>query len=127
LRERYSDITDLGADVVAIGTGNERYAAAFIKDTEIPFRVLVDDDAIAANAAAIPTATWFQLLHPSRWRVSRETSKRGYHTHKAGKRVKQLGATFVIGPGDRVRYEHIDADSTDHASIDDVVAALRDT
>ena len=53
-----------------------------------------------------------------------ETSKRGHHVHKAGKRVKQIGATFVIGAGDRVRYEHMDADSTDHADIDEVVAAL---
>ena len=28
---------------------------------------------------------------------------------------------------DRVRYEHLDADSTDHAPIDAVVAALRET
>ena len=39
--------------------------------------------------------------------------------------MKQIGATFVIGAGDRVRYEHMDADSTDHAPVDDVVAALR--
>ena len=56
----------------------------------------------------------------------RETSKRGYHVHKAGKRVKQIGATFVLGAGDRVRYQHLDADSTDHAKLDEVVAALRD-
>ena len=45
----------------------------------------------------------------------------------AGNRVKQIGATFVIGAGDRVRYEHLDADSTDHADIDEVVAALRES
>ena len=40
--------------------------------------------------------------------------------------MKQIGATFVIGAGDRVRYEHMDADSTDHAPIDEVVAVLRE-
>jgi hypothetical protein len=39
--------------------------------------------------------------------------------------VRQIGATFVIGAGDRVRYEHLDTDSTDHARIEEVVAALR--
>jgi peroxiredoxin len=127
LRERYDEITALGSDIVAIGTGDRRYAEAFVRDTEIPFVVLVDDDADAAHAASIPTASWYRLLHPRTWRATRETSKRGYHVHKTGKRVKQLGATFVIGAGDRVRYEHIDDDSTDHASVDDVVAVLRDT
>jgi peroxiredoxin len=125
LREHYDEITDLGADVVAIGTGGHRYAEAFVRDEQIPYLVLVDDDATAARAASLRTLGWLQLLHPRTWKATRETSKRGHHVHKAGKRVKQIGATFVIGAGDRVRYEHLDAESTDHAPMDAVVAALR--
>jgi peroxiredoxin len=124
LREHYDEIRTLGADIVAVGTGDRRYAEAFVREERIPFLVLVDDDASAAHAASLRTLNWYQLLHPRTWKASRETSKRGYHVHKAGKRVKQIGATFVIGAGDRVRYEHLDADSTDHADIDEVVAAL---
>jgi peroxiredoxin len=127
LRERHDEITGLGADVVAVGTGDRRYAAAFVRDEGIPFLVLVDDDAAAARAASLRTLNWIQLLHPRTWKATRATSKRGYHVHKSGQRVKQIGATFVLGPGDRVRYEHIDADSTDHAALDEVLAALRET
>jgi peroxiredoxin len=127
LRERYDEITGLGADVIAIGTGDHRYAEAFVRDEQIPFLVLVDDSADAARAASVRTVGWFQLLHSRTWKATRDTSKRGHHVHKAGKRVKQIGATFVIGPGNRVRYAHLDADSTDHAPIDDVMAALRAT
>ena len=116
----------LGADIVAIGTGDRRYAEAFVRDEQIPFLVLVDDDALAAHAASVETLNWSQLLHPRTWKATRETSKRGHHVHKAGKRVRQIGATFVLGAGDRIRYEHIDVDSTDHADIDEVIAALLD-
>ena len=126
MRERYDEITGLGADVVAVGTGDQRYAAAFVRDERIPFRVLVDDDAQAAHAASLRTLNWFQLLHPRTWAATRATSRRGHHVHKAGKRVKQIGATFVVGAGDRLRYAHQDADSTDHANIDEVLAVLRD-
>ena len=51
----------------------------------------------------------------------------GHRIHKAGKRVTQLGATFVVGPGNQVRYEHHDAFSSDHAPLDDVLAALGTT
>ncbi len=125
MRERYDEITSLGAEVVAIGTGDQRYADAFVQEEQIPFLVLVDDDATAAHAASLRTLNWLQLLHPRTWKATRETSKRGYHVRKAGARVRQIGATFVIGAGDRVRYEHIDSDSTDHAPLDDVLAALR--
>ncbi len=126
MREHYDEITALDADVVAIGTGDRRYAEAFVSDERIPFLVLVDDDGTAAQAASLRTLNWFQLLHPRTWKATRETSKRGYHVHKSGKRVRQIGATFVIGAGDRVRYEHVDRDSTDHAPFDEIVAALRE-
>lgn len=126
MREHYDEITALDADVVAIGTGDRRYAEAFVRDERIPFLVLVDDDGTAAQAASLRTLNWFQLLHPRTWKATRETSKRGYHVHKSGKRVRQIGATFVIGAGDRVRYEHVDRDSTDHAPFDEIVTALRE-
>jgi peroxiredoxin len=124
LRDRYDDIAAAGAELVAIGTGDVGYAEKFVRDTGARYPVLVDDDGGAAAAASVPTVSWYRLLHPSTWRATRETSKRGYHVGRAGKRVRQLGATFVIAPGGAVRYEHIDRDSTDHAPVDDVLAAL---
>jgi peroxiredoxin len=124
LRDAYDDIRSAGADIVAIGTGNQRYAAAFVRDERIPFTVLVDDGGHAANAAAVRTVGWFQLLHPRTWRTSVGTWRRGHRVHRSGARVTQLGGTFVVGPGDAVHYSHIDSDSTDHAPLDDVLAAL---
>ena len=124
MRERYDEIRAAGGDVVAIGTGDVRYAEAFVRDADIPYTVLVDDDGEAAGAASVRTVDWFTLLHPRTWKATRATSKRGYHVARAGKRVRQLGSTFVIGPGDEVRYEHLDTDSTDHAPLDEVLAAL---
>jgi peroxiredoxin len=126
LRERYDEITSSGADVVAIGTGDRRYAEAFVSDEHIPFLVLVDDEGRAARAAAVRTASFIGLLHPRTWKASIDAWRSGHHVHKSGKRVTQLGATFVLGPGDRVRYAHVDGDSTDHAPLANVIGALRD-
>jgi len=125
LRDRYDDIKAAGGDIVAVGTGDQRYAEAFAKDEQIPFLVLVDDDAVAAHAASIQTLNWYQLLHPRTWKATWQASRRGHHVHKPGMRVKQIGATFVIGAGDKLRYEHMDSDSTDHADIDVLVSTLR--
>jgi prostamide/prostaglandin F2alpha synthase len=124
LRDRYDELQAQGIELVAIGTGDTRYAGAFVHDEAIPYLVLVDDDAEAARAASVNVASWYRLLHPSSWKASIEAWKRGARIHKAGKRVTQLGATFVIGPGDNVRYSHVDADSTDHAPVPDILAAV---
>jgi peroxiredoxin len=126
LRERYGEIQGAGGEVVAIGTGSRRYAAAFVEDEDVPFPVLVDDDATAANAAAVQKVGFFTLLfNPASKPGYRRAKAAGHKIHRAGKRVTQLGATFVVGPGDTVRYEHYDEHSADHAPIDDVIGAMR--
>ena len=125
MRGRYDEIRSRRAEVVAVGTGSVRHAAAFVADESVPFPVLVDDDARAARAASVRRVGFLRLLTDRR---SREGAKRaraaGHRIHKAGRRVTQLGATFVIGPGDQVRYEHVDDHSADHAPLEEVLAAL---
>jgi len=124
LRERHDEITALGATVVTVGTGDQRYAAAFVREDQIPYLVLVDDDGAAARAASVRTASFVGLFHPRTWGATIQTHRRGFRVHRAGKRVTQMGATFVIGPGDTVRYAHVDRDSTDHAPLDAVIEVL---
>ncbi len=125
MRDRYDDIRGEGADVLAIGTGDRRYAAAFIADEHVPFPVVVDDHADAARAASVPRVPFLRLITDRRSRPgTRRARAAGHRIHRAGKRVTQLGATFVLGPGPTVRYEHVDAHSADHAPVDEVLATL---
>ena len=125
MRDRYDEVTRRGAEIVAIGTGNVGYARAFVEDEHVPFPVLVDDDRRAATAASIPSMNFFKLVLNKNSRAAmRRAREAGHGIHKAGRRVTQLGATFVIGPGNQVRYEHVDVDSSDHAPVDEVIAAV---
>jgi len=125
LRERYDEIRGLGSEVVALGTGNRRYAEAFVTDEHVPFPVLVDDAGHAARAAGVQKVNFFKLILNRRsWAGNRRAREAGHRIRKAGSRVTQLGATFVVGPGATVRYSYLDEHSADHAPIDDVIAAL---
>lgn len=124
MRDALPEIEQRGAHVVAIGTGDQRYAAAFVRDEQIPFTVLVDDDGAAARAASVRTVPFLAMFTPRTWKATVETWRRGHRIHQAGKRVTQQGGTWVIGPGDVVHYEHVDDDSTDHAALADVLDAL---
>lgn len=125
MRGSYDEIQGRGAEVVAIGTGSVRYAASFVADEDVPFPVLVDDDARAAHAASVKRVGFVRLLIDSRSRPGAKRARdAGHRIHRAGKRVTQLGATFVVGPGPQVRYEHVDDHSADHAPLDEVLRAL---
>ena len=124
MRGIYGDIRRRGAEVVAIGTGSVRYAASFVADEDVPFPVLVDDDARAARAASVRQVRFIRLLKDRRSRTGAKRARAGGHRiHKAGRRVTQLGATFVIGPGSHIRYEHLDEHSADHAPLHEVLDA----
>jgi peroxiredoxin len=127
LRGAYDEITATGADVVAIGTGNAMYANAFITDEQIPYTVLIDADGAAAKAAAVKggVGVLFKLATPSVLKAGKRARDAGHRQGKTGDRPMQLGATFIVGPGNTIRYEHLDDDVGDHAPLADVLAALR--
>ena len=125
MRDHHDEITGRGAELVAIGTGNVSYARSFVEEEQLAFPVLVDDDGAAARAAAVPKMNFFKLLaNPNSRKAMARARAAGHRIHKSGRRVTQLGATFVIGPGDEVRYAHVDVDSSDHAPVDEVIAAV---
>jgi len=124
LRDRYEEIQGKGAEVVAIGTGNATLARHFVEDEKIPFPVLVDDEAEAADAASVSRVFFAKLFHPASYAGTRRAWQGGHRIGIPGKRTNQLGATFVIGAGDRLRYEHQDAHTADHAPIDEVLGAV---
>src|SRR3954471_7703660 len=126
LRRDYDEITGKGGDVVGIGTGDRRYAAAFVREEHIPFTVLLDDDGAAAEAAAVRHGRVMDVLGPSAVLGGIRALRHGKRQHRTGIRPFQLGATFVVGPGDAVRYEHLDDDVADHAPMVDVLAAVSD-
>jgi hypothetical protein len=90
------------------------------------FPVLVDDDAEAANAAGVKTIGFLQLLlDPRALRGGRRAHRAGVRTQRSGERITQLGATYVIGLGSTVRYDHIDKHHADHAPLAEVLRAAR--
>jgi peroxiredoxin len=124
LRRHEDEIAERGATLVAVGTGDARYARAFIEDEEISFLVLLDDDGTAAEVVELRRGGWLQLAGPGTMPGALAATAAGHRQHRTGKRPRQLGATFVIGPGDHVRYEHIDRDVSDHAPVEEILEAL---
>ena len=110
--------------MVAIGTGDVKYAKRFVDEENIPFLVLVDDDAAAASAATVQRGSAWNILGPGTYGDSIRARRAGHKIHTPGKRVFQLGATFVVGPGPEVLYEYLDARTSDHAPLEDVLAVL---
>lgn len=124
LRRHGTEIEERGARIVAVGTGDAAYARAFVRQERFPHLVLLDEDGAAAAAAALKIGGARELVGPRSIVAATKGYLTGHFQHRLGVRPKQLGATFVIEPGDVVRYEHVDRDVADHAPLREILAAL---
>ena len=125
MRDAYDRVREAGGEGVAVGTGNPTMARAFVDDYAIPYPVLIDADARAARAASVRSASLLGMFTPASYAGTARAWQAGHRIGRAGRRVTQLGSTFVLGPGPALVYEHRDAHSADHAPLDDVIDALR--
>lgn len=67
---------------------------------------------------------WASTYHPIAMLKGVLAFARGFRQGARQGDVVQQGGTFVLGPGDRLRYEWRDRFAGDSASLDDVIAAL---
>ena len=78
MRDAEPEIAARGAAIIAVGTGDTRYAAAFVRDEHIPFLVLVDDDAAAARAASVRTVKFLSMFDRNTWSQTKATWQRAH-------------------------------------------------
>jgi len=109
--------------VIAIGTGDKRYAKAFIEDENFPFPVLLDEEAVVAGIVEARSIGMTTYLSPQAIGRGLGSFKKGYRQNRTGRRPMQLGATFVIGPGDEILFADYEDHAGDHADLDHVLAA----
>ncbi|MCP3972892.1 MAG: redoxin domain-containing protein [bacterium] len=125
VRNRQQDFVDAGIPIVAIGTGGKRYAKAFIADENFPFPVLLDEEGIAADIIETNSIGATTYLSPKAVSTGVMSFVRGHRQKKTGRRPLQLGATLVIGPGDKLLFADFEDHAGDHADLDEVLAAAK--
>ena len=125
MRDAYAEVRRSGAEVVAIGTGNPSMASGFIEDYRIPYPVLIDPDAHAAKAATIGRMSFLGMFTPSSYPGTIRAWRAGHRIGTSGKRVTQLAASFVVGPGPTLLYEHRNKHGADHPPLAEVLAHLK--
>ncbi len=90
----------------------------------MPFGVLLDEDAEAADIVEMNRLGATSLIRPDALFAGARSLARGNRQHKTGRRPTQLGATLVMAPGDELIYVNKESFAGDHADLDEVMAVL---
>ena len=123
LESALPDIHARGAEVVVVGCGQPDHIPGFREATRYRGPLVTDPSLHAFRAAGL-THGWSRTFHPrSVWKGIRAFSRGFRQGARRGNPIQQ-GGTFVLGPGERVRFEWRDRFAGDHPEMRDVLAAL---
>jgi len=123
LRDRQAEIRARGAELVIVGNGDARFAAAFREDMGIDGPLLVDPELRAYRAAGLRRGR-VELLSPRLARNALRALRSGERQQSVQGDPWQLGGVFVFESGGELLFQHASREAGDHASIDDVLGAL---
>ncbi len=112
-----------GASLVVIGSAPPESIKAFREQTGYDGTLLVDPSLRTFRAVGLAhgvARTFHPLAVPRLVRAMRQ----GFRAGKVQGSLLQQGGTFVLGPGDTVRWEWRDGFSGDHPDFERVLATL---
>lgn len=121
--KRLPQITEHGGTLVVVSPSQPEHIAPFRQAMGYAGLLFVDPPRRGYRTAGLLHG-WTHTYHPLSMLKGMWAFARGFR--QAGRQgdVVQQGGTFVLGPGDRVRFEWRDRHAGDHPRLDDVVKAL---
>ena len=106
MRQRYGEIQDRGADVVAISFEPRDRLFQLTRQLQLPFPILSDPERDVYSAYSLAQGSWLKIFSPKTVWTYVKHFARGRRYQHAASDWKQLGGDFVIGEDGTVLYEH---------------------
>ena len=114
-----------GAQIAAVGLGDQTYARAFRDESGIGFPLLLDEERQAYAAAGLKSASLLHLLYRANFAARKRAKEGGHRQHRLGRHPLQLGGSLVAGPGNVDRFVHVSTTFGDNSSPEALLAAVR--
>ena len=124
MREHESEFRSKGANLAAIGLGDENYARQFREETGITFPLLIDAERKAYRAVELKKANLLHLLRSDNAAARKRAKAGGFQQTKLGENPFQLGGSFVFAPGNVDKYVHVSQTFGDNAPMSELLAAI---
>jgi len=123
LSKRLPEIERRGGTLVVVGPAKPEHIKGFRESTGYKGALFVDPTLRAFKTAGLVRGRR-STYHPLAMLKGIAAMARGFRQVGRHGDVVQQGGTFVLGPGDRVRYEWRDRYAGHHPNLDEVVKAL---
>jgi hypothetical protein len=124
LREHRTEIEDLDARLVVVGTG-AGFQARRLMDQGLPFECLVDPEARLYRALGIGRVSWRAALLPATYLNYWRGWRRGGRQHEVTGDPRRLSGVAVFDAGQRLRWRYVARTIGDYPPVTSLLTALR--
>lgn len=109
-----------GVKVVVIGSSSPSQAKTFAEKSAFTGEIYVNEDLSAYRAFGLERG-FFKTLGPKSIGLGIKAMGQGFRQGQNAGDLWQQGGLFVMGPGSRVAFQHVDRFAGDHADPDAVL------
>jgi hypothetical protein len=120
-------IHSLGLRVVVVTFEAAPAAADYVRETGLPWVLLLDPTRSLYTAYGIGRGRWWKLFGPATLWVYARLVARGQRPRRASGDVGQLGGDVLIDPSGRIALLHVGEGPADRPAISALLAPVRST
>jgi hypothetical protein len=124
IRGKRGEIEAFGGGIAFVGNGTPRAADWLQKRFAADSTVLTDPGLVSYKAIGARSGL-MSTLGPNAWASGIRAFRSGARQSTTKGHPYQQGGLVVMGPGDKLLYQHVSRAAGDHAPVEDVIAALR--
>jgi len=124
LRQHQQQLDERNVKVCVVTFDTGALALAYVRDTRLPWPLLVDHDKFLYQAYGMEHGDWWNLYGPPALGVYMKLLGRGRRLKRPGSDVSQLGGDVLIDPEGLVRLHHVGAGPADRPEISTLLDAI---
>ena len=125
MRQRKAELHELGVQVAIVTFEGDRFARAYVSDTNLEWPVLIDSDRTLYGAYGMGRGRLWQIYSPATIASYLKLMIRGRRPRVATGDTYQLGGDVLIDPEGIIRILHVSEDPADRPEVEDILRVVR--
>ena len=125
MRAHAKEIDELDLSVLVITFETERQAAAYVRETNLPWPLLVDTARTVYRAYEMRRGGLWEIWNPASWSAYLGLLRKGRRLAPPTGDIYQLGGDVVIDRAGRIALHRVEQGPADRPPIEDLLAPVR--
>jgi AhpC/TSA antioxidant enzyme len=125
LREHEGEFGQRGVRVAVVTFGSPYFAAAYARESALPWPILLDETREAYRRYGMLSASFLGLWGPATWRAYFRELRKGARLRKADGDIHQQGGDVLIDPAGIIVLHHVGAGPADRPGPDRILEPVR--